>query len=95
MSTIDEQRAAHKAYRVLREEEAFDSLGPSGIPSLLMPPSPEALALLEQAGDYAIGWDAADDAIVAASDSCADVAVAPVGSTDGFLAGWCDRVKEG
>ncbi len=95
MSTIDDQREAYKAYRALREADAFASIGPSGMPSLLTPPSPEALALLAQAGDYAIGWGAADDAIVAAADSCAEIGPAPVSSTEGFLAGWDDRTKEG
>jgi hypothetical protein len=93
-------REVYAEYRTLREQELLSAIDPAtGIPSLLTPPSPKALRLRELAGDYAVGWDAADDALVAAADSgavCAlvDAKVPTIEHKALYWAGWADRMTE-
>lgn len=93
-SPIDAMRAAHKAYRESCEADIAASLDPiSGIPSLFAQRSERTLALLVEAGDYAAGWSAADDEVVASADSCRPMRSAPpAGASAGFAAGWTDRI---
>lgn len=93
MSTIDEQRAAYRAYKASYEQDLLGGAGDSFAP-LMAEPSAKTLALQEQAGDYYLGYVAADSELVSAADSLTDARPPPAGSSEAFVAGWRDRMRQ-